>query len=310
MTTPPTGWLRQVSRGALVLALAATGTALCLSTLAGWQRGGWLVERLAWVAIGAVLVLSAHLLPAMGKLARPAVRRVGGLLWVACMVAAAYGHATFFLWSQQHAGEARAAVVAVTNVTAAESPLLPASGRPLSVIAAERAKVVAALAAVNARPCQGDCPGRQVRQAGLTATLDALDVEAQEARRREAAADRQQEAERRVATRRHAERHDPVIAMLAAWFGVTPAPIELLGALVLAAALEGVACYGWFLVLVAHPPLVAERVRDSHTAPDTELSRLHRAIADGQIRPTVVEIRRHLGCSQAKALELRRQLAA
>ena len=308
MTTAPAGWLRQVSCSALVLASSATGTALCLSTLAGWQRGGWLVERIAWIAIGAVLVLSAHLLPALGQLARPAVRRVGGLLWIGCMVAAAYGHATFFLWSQLHAGEARAAVVATTEVPERESPSITISSRPLSAIAAERARVVAALASANARSCLDDCPGLRARQIGLAATLDALDVEAQEAKRREAAEDRQEEAQRHIATRRDTARHDPVIAMLAAWFGVTPVPIEVLGALVLAAALEGVACYGWFLVLVAHP-VVTEPVKDSHTVPDTELSRLHRAITDGQIRPTVVEIRRHLGCSQAKALELRRQLA-
>jgi hypothetical protein len=97
---------------------------------------------------------------------------------------------------------------------------------------------------------------------------------------------------------------------LAGWLGVTPVHIELLGALVLAAALEGVACYGWFLVFATRPPIVTEPVTDGPTAPETELSRLHRTIADGQILPTVIEIRRHLGCSQAKALELRRQLVA
>lgn len=229
------------------------------------------------------------------------------------MVAAAYGHATFFLWSQQHAGEARAAVVATTEMTgvfAGESSGVSPAGRALPDIAAERAKVIAALASAKARPCHGGCMDLKARQAALAATLDALDVEAQEARRQEAAEDRQLEAERRVATRRDAARHDPVMSTLAGWLGVTPSRIEFLGALVLAAALEGVACYGWFLVLVARPPVVTEPTPDSPPAPETELSRLHRAIAEGQIRPTVMEIRRHLGCSQAKALELRRQLEA
>jgi hypothetical protein len=48
-----------------VLSIGATGTAICLSVLAGWQRGGSLAERLVWVAIGVVLVVSAHLLPAL-----------------------------------------------------------------------------------------------------------------------------------------------------------------------------------------------------------------------------------------------------
>jgi hypothetical protein len=80
---------------AMGLAVAATGTALCMSVLAGWQRGGWLAEWLVWMATGAVLVIGAHLLPALCRSA-PAVVRCGGiLLWAACMVAASYGHATF-----------------------------------------------------------------------------------------------------------------------------------------------------------------------------------------------------------------------
>lgn len=341
-----TGWLRHPSRGALVLALAATGTALCLSTLSGWQRGGWLVERVAWVAIGVVLVLSAHLLPALGQLTRPAVRWVGGLLWVACMVAAGYGHATFFLWSQQHAGEARAAaVVSVepTGATTGKPWVVTAPGRPLSVIAAERAKVVAALASANAKRCRDDCAALRGKQAGLGATLDALDVEAEESRRQQSAEDRQQAAKSWETVRRDAARHDPVMTSLAASIGVTPASVEFLGSLILAAALEGVACYGWFLVLATSIPPRTEPVTNSHTASvatvsppvgpvtashgtaaapaspttfprrsnlDAELTLLHRDIAAGQLRPTVVEIRRHLGCSQAKASALRRQLVA
>ncbi|CAB5278956.1 hypothetical protein IST455A_00125 [Burkholderia multivorans] len=47
-------------RWAFVLAVGATTTALCLSVLAGWQRGGTLPERLIWIAIGMVLVTSAQ----------------------------------------------------------------------------------------------------------------------------------------------------------------------------------------------------------------------------------------------------------
>lgn len=50
------------SRWALVLAVGATATALSLSILAGWQRGGSLSERAVWVVIGMVLVTSAHVL--------------------------------------------------------------------------------------------------------------------------------------------------------------------------------------------------------------------------------------------------------
>jgi hypothetical protein len=134
----------------ICLAVAATSTAVCISVLAGWQRGGWLSERLLWVAIGAVLVVSAHLLPALCKAAPVAVRCAGGVLWAACMVATCYGHATFFLMAQQHAGEIRAAVV-----TAPAS--IVTTGRSLTEIADERAAAVSELAAATAQRCTGGC---------------------------------------------------------------------------------------------------------------------------------------------------------
>ena len=43
--------------------------------------------------------------------------------------------------------------------------------------------------------------------------------------------------------------------------------------------------------------------------PDDAVTRLARDVAAGLVRPTVADIRLHLGCSQAKALALRRRLA-
>ncbi|MCS6515082.1 hypothetical protein [Burkholderia thailandensis] len=42
--------------------------------------------------------------------------------------------------------------------------------------------------------------------------------------------------------------------------------------------------------------------------PGGEVTQLAQAIAAGLLRPTVAEIRRHVGCSQARAAALRRQL--
>ena len=94
--------------GIFWLATVASGTALSLSILAGWQRGGTLPERVVWVAMGIVLVVSAHLLPALIRESPLIVRGMGSALWVACMMTAGYGHLNFFLLAQQHAGERRA----------------------------------------------------------------------------------------------------------------------------------------------------------------------------------------------------------
>lgn len=45
-------------------------------------------------------------------------------------------------------------------------------------------------------------------------------------------------------------------------------------------------------------------------AAEDDVSRLLREIDAGRLRATVVDIRRHLGCSQARAIALRRQLAS
>ncbi|CAJ0805032.1 hypothetical protein LMG18095_04189 [Ralstonia thomasii] len=173
--------MTQANRWALVLATGATGTALCLSVLAGWQRGGSLAERLAWVAIGVVLVASAHLLPALVRGTPLAMRAVAGVFWIACMATACQGHATFFLLAQRHAGEMRA--VAVPSVAS------PAAGRSLTAVMAERAEVTARLATANTQRCTGHCSTLEIRRVSLAAKLDALDAEAHDIRRRQTADD-------------------------------------------------------------------------------------------------------------------------
>ncbi|WP_247570051.1 hypothetical protein ACQZ3V_01845 [Ralstonia pseudosolanacearum] len=316
-----------------VLSIGATGTAICLSVLAGWQRGGSLAERLVWVAIGVVLVVSAHLLPALVRDSPYRMRAVAGVLWATCMLTACYGHATFFLLAQRHAGELRAAAVPVT-----EAPL---AGRSLTVVMAERAGVTARLGATNVQRCAGNCTSLEARRVTLTAKLEALEAEAEDIRRQQAAGDR-------AVTRHDALVVDPVTARLAALLGTTDARVDLLSGLAFAAVLEGVACLLWTLTLRPRPPaprvppvvapitpsgsaVMASHVPESGSheceaerhAPvgepvtpllggeslDPDVMQLSQAIAAGLIRPTVVDIRRHLGCSQARAAALRRQLA-
>lgn len=324
----------QANRWALVLATGATGTALCLSVLAGWQRGGSLAERLAWIAIGVVLVASAHLLPALVRGTPLAMRAVAGVLWVACMATACQGHATFFLLAQQHAGEMRA--VAVPSVESAPA------GRRLTAVMAERAEVTARLATANTQRCTGHCSALDIRRAALAAKLDALNAEADDIRRRQAADDR-------AVTRRDTLAADPVTARLAALLGTTVVRVDLLSGLAFASALEGVACLLWSATLrsrpsilgvpamvaavtVNHPPVIASHASESGSheteaenhapvsepatplpigeRPDPDITQLAQAVAAGQVRPTVADIRRFLGVSQARAAALRRQLAA
>ncbi|AXV85779.1 hypothetical protein [Ralstonia solanacearum] len=324
-----------IRRSCWVLSMGATGTAICLSVLAGWQRGGSLAERLVWVALGVVLVASAHLLPALVRDSPGRMRAVAGVLWLACMATACFGHLTFFVLAQRHTGELRASATPV--------PKAGSAGRSLTAVMAERATVIAQLATAKARRCPHDCAGLEARRVTLTAKLDALDVEAGEIRRRQSADDRAE-------ARRDAVVADPVTARLATLLGTTVTRVDLLSGLVFAAVLEGVACLLWTVTLrsrsavgeispvvapvtVSQRPVTASHVPEfgSHEAeterhapasepvtvtplstgePNPDVTQLAHAIAAGQVRPTVADIRRYLGCSQARAATLRRQLAA
>ncbi|CAM2149079.1 hypothetical protein [Paraburkholderia tropica] len=345
-----------IRRHALVLAVAATGTALCMSVLAGWQRGGSLPERLAWIAIGLVLVTSAHLLPALLRESSLLVRGIGSVLWGACLVTACIGHAVFFVAAQQHAGEMRVLAVPATPVL---SP-----GRSLTTVMKERANATAQLATANTRYCAANCATLEARRVTLAARVDALNAEADEIRRQQVAGDR-------VKADRDALRTDPVASRVAALLGVPVSRIDLLFGSMFAAVLEGVACLLWTVALRSPslpdatgvtPPAVVAVTDSVDTTPSTvtavanatnathaavmpvvvshanetvsreiviadrsdttsdqalrddpiddHLTQLARDIAAGLVRPTVADIRRHLGCSQARATALRRQIAA
>jgi hypothetical protein len=315
-------------RPALFLAVVATGAAISMSVLAGWQRGGWLAERLVWVAIGVVLVAGAHLLPALCRSAPLSGRVFGAVLWLGCMAAASYGHATFFLLSQFHAGELRVSTVPVASVPA---------HRELTAVRANRASVTAELARTDARRCTRDCPTWQARRTSLAARLDALDAEAADVRRYQAIEDGN-------AGRRVTARDDPVTARLATLCGIADTRLDLFAGLAFAAVLEGLACLLWWIALVpqALESSVTDRQRVAHdvtaeTSPvttvtqspapttvqstvpsvipptvllrESDIAKLRRDIKSGAVKPTVASIRQHLGCSQAKASALRRQLA-
>lgn len=341
-------------RPARLLAVTATGTAVCLSVLGGWQRGGTLSERVVWVAIGVVLVVSAHRLPTLVRDAPVTVRLMGYLLWGACMVTVCYGHATFFLLAQQHAGDIRASAVTgdVTGIAARPT-------RALTPVMEERATVTRQLALAKVQRCSRDCAGLDVRRETLAAKLDALNAEADEIRRQQAGRDR-------VIAQRDALRADPVTSRLAGLFGVSTVRADLLSGLVFAAVLEVVACLLWTVALrppsqlapvatvpegmpAAAPRVANISVMPQHTvtashveeiisreavmnrraavagghpprddpvtplpdlsSPDGDVTRLAGDIAAGRVRPTVADIRRYLGCSQARASTLRRQLA-
>jgi len=275
--------------------------------MAGGQRGGFVAERVLWIAVGVVLVVAAHLLPALCRQHGWRIRVLGAALWIGCMAATCYGHAVFFLLAQKHAGEVRAAAV----------PAVTTTGRNSAVIAADRAAIVSRLARVTERRCAEPCPSLRIERATLAARLDAIDVEATEAKRQEAAQDRADAA-------RAAAVADPVTGTLTA-FGIPSSRVDLLAGLAFAAVLEAVACFCWLLALrpvesskpntgAAVTPVTepSNAVTEAETAPEMtidDVTRVAAAIADGRLRGTVTEIRKYLGCSQTRAAAIRKQIS-
>ncbi|MEW9586765.1 hypothetical protein [Paraburkholderia sp. DGU8] len=261
-----------------------------------------------------MLVVAAHLFPALCRSHGWRIRVLGAVLWLACMAATCYGHAVFFVMAQKHAGELRAGAV----------PMLVTHSRGLAQIAVDRADAVARLARVAERRCGEHCATVRIDGATLTARLKALDVEAAEAKRAEAAQDS-------AAAERAAAMADPVTGALTA-FGLPVAHADLVAGLAFAAVLEGVACFAWLLALrpddvteITATPVQQGSNAESVTAvtdasnavaatesaeiesPD-DVTRVREAVAAGTLRATVTEIRKFLGCSQTKAADIRKQV--
>lgn len=307
---------------AAMLALAATITAVCLSVLSGMQRGGLPAERALWVAVGVVLVIAAHLLPALCRPHARPVRAAGAVIWFGCIAATCYGHAVFFLTSARHAGELRAAAV----------PVVTPQGRDLTAIARDRADAVARLARANARRCAEPCLSLMAERTALAAKLDAIGVEQAEAARHRSQQDR-------AVAARDAAQADPVTGPSAA-IGWSASRADLLAGLAFALVLEAVACFAWLLALrpavvtdaaetPAHQgsngvtvvpvtpvtPPSHDKMQAATTSPEpmtvpTEVGRVLEAVAAGELRPTVTEIRKYLGCSQTRATIVRRSVEA
>nr|WP_289814906.1 hypothetical protein [Paraburkholderia caribensis] len=91
------------------------------------------------------------------------------------------------------------------------------------------------MARVTERRCAEQCPSLRIERATLAARLDAIDAEAAEVKRQEAAQDRADAA-------RAAAVSDPVTGTLTA-FGIPSGRVDLIAGLAFAAVLEAVACF-------------------------------------------------------------------
>jgi hypothetical protein len=319
----------------VTLAGTATATSLYIAALSGLERGGSLAERLACTALPVVTVCGQHLLPALSRGHSFAVRGAVAVLCAAGLAVTLSSQISFFQLAQQHAGARRAESVPDT----ARVPLPDTPRRSLTAIAQDQASARKTLALIDNRRCDGNCTSGHLRRVTLTATLDALAIEADEAKRREAAEDRQAVLVDRTLQMRNTMRDDPVTARLSDLTGLGRTSVSLLLGLVYAGVLDGIGVLGWYLVMpvrrrggdavtaavvaassdVERVPIEADKAvhTDNRITPccpdneiDTQLMHLMRDVSEGKVKATVAGIRNYLGCAQETAVKLRRELLA
>lgn len=310
----------------LVIALAtgATLASLGIAIFVGWQSGGMLIERIMRVALIGVAVLVVHWLPLGWSTFRGISQLCAFALWIVATAVVLFGQVTFFMISQRHAGDLRAAMIPA-HVVPTNVDLHPVRSR--TEIAREAAKLSADLARSQIQHCAGDCPTLRVRRAHLAAKISALGVEAHEAMRREASEDWRNSQAERDDDRREALRADPVAFPVASWLGTTERRLELIIGFASAVVLEGAAILGWTFVAVAWGRDAGRSVivRDyAHGAPEPDpategepsravmseedqlLDRIRTAVVADKLKPTQNSIRNFLRCGQPKAGKLNR----
>ncbi|NTZ82571.1 hypothetical protein FCJ61_06030 [Burkholderia metallica] len=232
----------------LLCATLATAVSLAIAAFAGWQRGGLPIERAMNVSLCCVAVLYVHWLPVVWRAVGVVARICAFAVWWLALAVVLFGQVSFFMLSQQHAGDERAASI---TMPAGPPGAVMQAGRTRTQITQDIATVKAALAQANARRCTGDCSALTARRQTLAARLAALDTEDGEALRRETDQDRQRKQADHAEALRDMSRADPVAQVVAARLHTTENLFALVVAVACAVVLEGSAILGWLLVSIA-----------------------------------------------------------
>jgi hypothetical protein len=297
------------------VAVFVTLTAACMAAVAAWERGGTPLDRVLLVSMSAIIVLAVHLLPALSS--RWIVRPV----WLGCLLCAMYGHLTFLIHASVHAEENRAQHSALTVGTERQIEVIRES-----------------LGRINARPVATVAAELAVTRVSRQRT--ALRAEIAEGRRAEALDDELVKLSGISTGARSTRETDPVTVSLAEVTRYSDGAVAIVIGMTFSVLIELVGALLWYEVL-RHPDRDEGQTWNANTAdvtddvthPDeavtgsikteapvtaatsavtTELSgqvaSVINAIKIGECRPTVAGIRRYLGCSQARASELRRKL--
>lgn len=274
------------------LAIFVTTIAAAMAAMAAWDRGGTTLDKLLLVSMSVVIVLAVHLLPALSR--RPAA----WLIWVGCLLCAIYGHLTFLTHANLRAGDVRAQQSTLTvaterQIALAQESLANIKARPISIVATELAA------------------SKSWRERA------ALNLEIAEGKRVQKLRDELGRLSQVSTTAQVTESSDPVTARLSETTGISESAITVVIGLTFSILLELVGALLWFeavrqptapVYTESQPEILPiEPAITGITQPVTgEITAVTEAIKGGVCKGTVAGIREFMGCSQSRAMEIRR----
>jgi len=281
----------------LLIAIVLTATAVLMAAFSAMDRGGSVSDRVLLVVISVVITILAHLLLSLTR------NKLAWLLWLGCLAVTIYGHTVFFTNSINRAGEQAVRLSLQSQeidrqiefITHAIAGIV---ARPVTVVSNE----LSVTRGYRKRQALKNELIEAERAVSLSERLLALTSQASDVKRTQS--------------------HEQVAWLLSKVTGSSVSLVTLIISISLASLVEFVGALLWYEVIRVgdargfpyKASLVAnDQVSGLHDRAATEESQMEKlvtAIKTGACKPTVVSIRSFLGCGQAKAAELRRQLVA
>ena len=282
----------------LVMAVTVTGTAIAMAALAALDRGGLLSDQILLVVMSVMITALAHLLPSLTR------NKLAWIVWAGCLVVTIYGHLTFFSNASIRAGEVRA-----QNSLQAHD-----MERQIESVTRVLEGIVARPVTVIAR----DLSITQDYRARLS-----LKKELKESERAVSLSEQLLILKNEEKLDHVTQSKDKVTALLSSVTGSNESAISLLTSLACAVLIELAGALLWHEVLresnerslstasggIGHIQSAEEAMPSAVVRqPEDTLSKLEDAVKRGLCKPTVASIRVFVGCGQARAVALRKQL--
>jgi len=281
----------------LLIAIVLTATAVLMAAFSAMDRGGSVSDRVLLVVISVVITILAHLLLSLTR------NKLAWLLWLGCLAVTIYGHTVFFTNSINRAGEQ-----AVRHSLQSQE------------IDRQIEFITHAIAGIVARPVT--VVSNELSVTRGYRKRQALKNELIEAERAVSLSERLLALTSQASDVKRTQSHEQVAWLLSKVTGSSVSLVTLIISISLASLVEFVGALLWYEVIRVgdargfpyKASLVAnDQVSGLHDRAATEESQMEKlvtAIKAGACKPTVASIRSFLGCGQAKAAELRRQLVA